>query len=151
MSSNTEEDSDKLTGEIIRSLYERHDAFKGSIEPVYGKKVYIGDTCQFCNTHFRGLEDDIKLLVKHHVKEYDSTLKAEYEEKVREADRDGYMRALAHFSNYFMDASIAAQRNPILPDIAREFGKSYQYPVRMPEGVEFSFTQSPSKEEPEDE
>lgn len=62
--SDTQSFSEELGGIVLRDLYERHDAFKGWWEPVYGKRYHIGDTCTHCGTHFRGLEDDIKLLVK---------------------------------------------------------------------------------------
>lgn len=57
--------------------------------------------------------------------------KAREERLVREHDRQGFVRGVSAFSNYFMDASMAAQRVPIMPDIARELVDDYRPPVYM--------------------
>lgn len=46
--------------------------------------------------------------------------------KEREAHKDGYMQGVADFSGYYMDASIPAQRNLIMPHIAIELTENYK-------------------------
>lgn len=49
-------------------------------------------------------------------------------DKVLEADKDAYARGVNHFSNYFMDASMKAQRFPIMPHVAKELVEHYRPP-----------------------
>jgi len=51
--------------------------------------------------------------------------------KELEADKQGYLRGVYNFRNYFMDASIPAQRNPIGMGIAEELVKDYKYPYKL--------------------
>lgn len=56
---------------MLKALAERHDVmFKGWHEPVYGKKIHIGDTCPTCNTHFKGLIQDIENLAEYYIDSY---------------------------------------------------------------------------------
>lgn len=50
-------------------------------------------------------------------------------QREREGHRSGYVRGISDFSGYYMDASMAAQRIPILPDIARELIDGYKPPI----------------------
>lgn len=46
--------------------------------------------------------------------------------KEREAHKDGYIQGVSDFSGYYMDASIPAQRNLIMPHIAIELTENYK-------------------------
>lgn len=64
-----------IANEMMHTLLERHDVLaKGWHEPVYGKKIHIGNTCQACGTHFVGLREDIKHLFKVYAQEYATQL-----------------------------------------------------------------------------
>ena len=55
---------ESIANQVMRDLYERHDALaKGWVEPVYGKKIHIGDKCQTCMTNFAGLRNDLKVVI----------------------------------------------------------------------------------------
>ena len=64
-------DLERQANKMISTLLERHDVLaKGWHEPVYGKKIHIGDNCQTCGTHFNGLHEDIKHLFEFYAGEY---------------------------------------------------------------------------------
>lgn len=71
-----------------------------------------------------GLDFDTFQEVMQHVDNY-------VHKVVLETHRDGYMQGVHDFSGYFMDASMAAQRVPIMPDVARELTDNYRPPVLM--------------------
>lgn len=78
-------------------------------------------------TVYRVRLSDIKNIHNHFIRTEKLKLLAE----VREAHRDGYMRGVSDFSGYFMDASIAGQRNPIMPEIAIELREAYRPPILL--------------------
>ena len=76
----------------------------------------VGDGWWHPNYGYGELKQDLNLLIQ----------KAREEAEI-EFHREGYFRAIHDFSGYFMDASMPSQRNPILPDIARDLLKEYHY------------------------
>lgn len=59
-------------------------------------------------------------------------------EAKRESHKSGYIQAIADFSRYYMDASIPAQRNLTMPDIAIELTENYKYPQNLLKALEES-------------
>ena len=77
--------------------------------------------CQWCFEYGMPAREAIQHLIRNE--------KLKLLAEVREAHRDGYMRGVSDFSGYFMDASIAGQRNPIMPGIAIELREAYRPPT----------------------
>lgn len=53
-------------------------------------------------------------------------------EAEKRGHKDGYYRGVNDFSGWYMDASLAAQRHPILPEIAKDLLDNYQPPIYRP-------------------
>lgn len=53
-------------------------------------------------------------------------------EAEKRGHKDGYYHGVNDFSGWFMDASLAAQRHPILPEVAKDLLDNYQPPIYRP-------------------
>lgn len=52
------------------------------------------------------------------------------QQKVMEAHKIGYYAGVNNFSGYFLDSSLKACRNLIMPDMALKLLKNYRYPTQ---------------------
>src|ERR1044071_1328651 len=78
MKSPRREELETKANRMMSTLLERHDVLaKGWHEPVYGKKIHIGNDCPTCGTHFAGLREDIKHLFEYYAEEYATAIAAQ--------------------------------------------------------------------------
>ena len=82
-----------------------------------------GDPCEGC------INGRLKQAITSLIKELVAEAK-------QESHKSGYIQALADFSGYYMDASIPAQRNLIMPHIAIELTENYKYPQNLLKALE---------------
>lgn len=66
-------------------------------------------------------------------------------QKARDAHKDGYIRGVSDFSGWYMDASIPAQRVPIMPHVAQDLIRDYKPPMFQP--VVAMYLPNPTKKE----